>query len=286
MAMTDLELSADELRALDDASARSAVAQDRRALGQHRDLGGARTSCSEPARARRRARLSVRSAPASTTLPVRRPATTARGAMSTTSAKASTRVAAWRRAARPGGASMRFMRCTPPARRTRRTSCWYSTVVRWAGTTGPEKASVTTTSALRAGCRPSSSRPSPSRTRSPGSARRSSTVASASQDGGVALVGLGVRAGARGGEVARQHAPAGADVHRAQRRVRAPAEVQHVGDPAHVGEVEVGGVGAVDDRRLQAVHEHPRRPPSAATTRTEGPPVRAFRRRSAALGHG
>jgi aryl-alcohol dehydrogenase-like predicted oxidoreductase len=40
MAISDLELTADELRALDDASASSAVAQDGGALGQDRDLGG------------------------------------------------------------------------------------------------------------------------------------------------------------------------------------------------------------------------------------------------------
>ena len=81
--------------------------------------------------------------------------------------------------------------------------------------------------------------------------------AQGAQHGRVALVGLGVRAGAGGGEVARQHAAAGADVDRAQRRVRAPADVEHVGDPAHVGEIEVRRVGTVDDGGLQPVHEHP-----------------------------
>jgi hypothetical protein len=77
------------------------------------------------------------------------------------------------------------------------------------------------------------------------------------QDGRVALVGLGVRAGPGRGEVARQDAAAGADMDRAQRRVGAPAEVEHVGDPAHVGEVEVGRVGTVDHGRFEAVDEHP-----------------------------
>ncbi len=184
MAMTDVELSADELRALDDASAWSAVAQDGRALGQHRYLGGgehlvlgsrAGAQAREAERALGTGQHHVARASAGDHGARREEDDLGEGV------EQRGRLAA-------GGAPRRRVDEVHEVHAAGAQDAAHLVLVldgrQVGGDDGAENASVTTTSALRAGCRLSSSRPSPSRTRSPGSARRSSTVPSACRTAG------------------------------------------------------------------------------------------------------